>query len=268
MDAVEKAFKPNTTVDVLKFREELSNLGDKNMSYHEWDYKFGVIVEKLAKLKALPSVSELDQIVIKNISNTHLEGPRQKLMEDTVKLYASDADRRFTYVHFREVALSLASQDQRIDNYCVSGKETVLYAGDSNKKVYKKECWRCGGDHMVHGCVNKTCTKCNANLVDASGKLLRHEARTCSSGGGPPPNVNSKGGEKGDKGGKKGKGSGGGAKKSSGAASDSLPDPSLYKSKQLKAFMSKASVIVKERDHAVGSKRKKEADDWAADDEG
>jgi hypothetical protein len=32
--------------------------------------------------------------------------------------------------------------------------------------------------------------------------------------------------------------------------------------------MSKASVIVKERDHAVGSKRKKEADDWAADDEG
>jgi hypothetical protein len=164
--------------------------------------------------------------------------------------------------------MSLASQDSKIDDFMVSGGEKALYAGEGAKKDYVKFCWRCAGDHLVHGCVGKVCHKCGAKLVDEAGKLLRHEARNCSTSGGTPEPVFSKGGDKGGekgKGGKKGKSSWGGAKKSSGGgARSSLPDPSTFKSKQLKAYMSKCSSIVKERDAAlaVGSKRKKTADDW------
>jgi hypothetical protein len=263
-----KEFEPNSTVDALKFRSELANREDKDISYHEWDWKFGELLLKLEKLDAMPTMGEIDQMVIKNVKNSKLEHCVHDLMVDTVKFYHRDEDRIYSYKTFREVAMSLASQDTRIDDFMVSGGEKALYAGEKIKKDYVKFCWRCGGDHLVHGCVGKVCHKCGTKLVDALGKLVRHEARNCSQGGGTPDPVISKGGDRGgDKGngGKKGKGAWGGAKQSSGGgARDSLPDPNTFKSKQLKVYMSKCASIVKERDaaQAVGSKRKKTDNDW------
>jgi hypothetical protein len=266
-----KAFEPNTTVDALKYRSELANLVDKDMTYHEWDWKFGELLLKLEKLHSLPTMSELDQMIIKNVKNPKLEHCVHDLMVDTVKIYADDEDRIYTHVTFREVAMSLASQDSSIDDWMVSGGEKAYYAGEGSKKEYVKYCWRCAGDHLVHGCVGKVCHKCGLKLVDAAGKPIRHEARTCTTGGGTPEKTFSKGGDRGGEGGKKGKNSGGGAKwkPPGGGAKESLPDPSNFKSKQLRAYMAKCSSLVKERDTAaVGSKRKKGTDEWADGEEG
>jgi hypothetical protein len=269
MDAMVEAFEPNTTVDAMKWRVAIGELTDVGMSHHEWEAKFQGYLAKLTKLKAMPTILELNQIVIKNVKNPAFAMLKTNLMLDTAKAYDDDEDRMYTYHEFRANALTLSGQDTAIDDWGTKGNQTAMYSSDSTKQGAFVGCYRCGGDHQVHTCVAKTCTKCHAKIVDDTGDKVRHEARYCTSGGAPPGKRFSKGGDK-DKDKGKAKGSWGGkskesSKSSSGGATESLPDPTNFKSKQLKAYLSKITSVIEERAGTAKSSKKMSRDEWEAE---
>jgi hypothetical protein len=151
-----------------------------------------------------------------------------------------------------------------------------MVATDGSGSSVFAGCYRCGGNHQVHECEQKVCTKCNAKIYSDAGKKLRHEARYCTGGGTPGGNSGknrfSKGGDKGGGDTSKPKGSWGGktkepgvkGTKSSGGASESLPDPTNMKTKHLKAFMAKADAVLLTRDGGGSKKRKITRDEWEA----
>jgi hypothetical protein len=274
--ALEKAFKPNTTTDALKYREQLSACVDKGMKHSGWHAKWNMIYAQLFRLKAMPSMAELNQIMIRVVQNPSFASSKSKLIVDSAKTYAHDDDRVYTYMDFMEEALTISQTLELAENWGIQGESAMAVAGGVEGGVFTG-CYRCAGPHQVRACGSKVCTKCGAKILGEDGKRIRHEARYCTGGGPPAGNASqskfSKGGDKGGDGGKP-KGSWEGKKNSSkgskspGGASESssLPDPSLLKSKTLKAFTAKASQVLKSRDG--GTKRKYEEfesyDDWKA----
>jgi pterin-4a-carbinolamine dehydratase len=215
--ALEKAFKPNTTVDALKFREQISELSDKGMKHSEWHSKWHQIYAKLYKLNARPSMAECNQIIIKNVKNPAFASLKSKLIIDAAKDYpGGDHDRMYTYMDFRDEALVIAQSSEDVDNWGLKG-ETAMVATDGSGGGAFTGCFRCGGEHAVRACEAKVCTKCGVKICNDDGKRTHHEARNCTSGGTPGGNAGrnrfSKGGDKGGKAGEKPKSSWGGERR-------------------------------------------------------
>ena len=274
--ALASAFKPNTTTDALKYREQLSACVDKGMKHSGWHAKWNMIFAQLFRLKAMPSMAELNQIMIKVVQNPSFASCKSKLIVDSAKVYAHDDDRKYTYMDFMEEALTISQTIEIAENWGIQGEMAMSAVGGAEGGVFTG-CYRCAGAHQVRACGAKVCTKCGVKILGEDGKRIHHEARYCTGGGPPAGNASksrfSKGGDKGGDGGKT-KGSWDGKKnsskdsKSSGGASESssLPDPSLLRSKTIKAFTAKANQVLKSRDG--GTKRKYEEfesrDDWLA----
>jgi hypothetical protein len=276
MAALEKAFKPNTTVDALKYREQISTLPDKGMKHSGFHAKWWSIYGKLYKLKSCPTMAECNQIMVKNVMNPYFAPLKAKLIVDSAKDYADDYDRLYTYMDFLDEALVIAQTIELAENWGVSGETAMVAVSGSDGGVFTG-CYRCAGPHQVHSCGAKVCTKCGAKILDDSGKRIRHEARYCTSGGNPGGNAGrnrfSKGGDKGGNEGGKEKSSWAGKKqdtsakgsKPSGGVSEILPDPTGMKSKHLKAYVAKANAVMQSRESGGGSKRKFESrDEWLA----
>jgi hypothetical protein len=265
LEALEKAFKPNTTTDAMRYREELMTLTDKNMRHTQWHAKWHQIYANLYKLNARPSMAECNQIILKNVKNPAFAALRSKLVVDAAKDYPDDYDRMYTYMDFRDDALVTAQQSEEVDTWGLKG-ETAMVAMDGSGGGKFTGCFRCGKDHRVNACESPVCSKCGARIVGDDGKRIYHEARTCTKGGDPNGKSKfSKGGEKGNRDGAKPKSSWGGktkdssaqGSKSSGGGGESLPDPTSMKSKHIKAFMAKAGDVLDSRDEGGGSKKRK-----------
>lgn len=265
--AIEKSFKPNSTVDVMRLRDELTNLTDSKMSYDEWEFKYKDLQEKLYALGALPDIQEMNQIIIKNIGNPGLRDLRNQLALDSAKHYDDEQDRVYTYHEFCDQAMTLSSMDVELNNWGKSSTETALAVTAKAERF--QGCWRCSGDHQVRECEATVCLKCNKTLA----KGERHDAKTCTSGGPPSKRSFSKGGDKGGNGGKSkgysGKASSGGGSgdnkngpKPSGGA---LPNPTDFKTRNLKAYSAAIDKVIKERAVTGTKKRKVE---WEPEEEG
>jgi hypothetical protein len=242
------------------------------VTHHEFESMFAQLHSKLVELDHLPTVSELDQICIRNVKNPAMLPLKTQLILDTNKVYLPAIPRAYDYRQFRLDALTIANSSSELDNWGLTARNMALYASGGAKKEPFTGCWRCGGDHQVSTCSAKVCIKCGAKLVDG----VRHQARECLNGGDSGKRF-SQGGDKAK--GKGGKDFGGQGKKpdskkeETSVATSSLPDPSTIKSKYLKSFIAVASAEIAKRAESgkaagSGSKKRRAEDDWTAGHDG
>jgi hypothetical protein len=116
-DALVAAFEPNTTVDSLKYKEKMMALTDGGIAYHEFESTLESYHAKLLLLNSLPSVSEMDQMIIMNVKNPAFLPLKTKLVLDTSMVHAATAVREYDYLHFRKDALTLANSISEVNEW-------------------------------------------------------------------------------------------------------------------------------------------------------
>jgi hypothetical protein len=270
--ALESTFKPSGVTGAMALKEEMKTLIDRGRSHVDWEAAFQRLTNQLETIGQMPTLEEVDLIVLKNVENPHLVPLRTKLLLD----HTDDSEghqRNYTYIEFRLEAARLAKADEKINLWGLSS-EKVLYAGKTQQTAPKPqrasyggdiECWRCGGPHNRRQCVAKKCTKCHINLPMVNGKPAPHDATSCTGSGGTQAKQASKGGSKQWTGKKSGGAPVAGDSSTGGGKSrfpSTMPQPSDYSDRQLELMAASIDQTVTER-KATASKRKA-LEEWQA----
>jgi hypothetical protein len=268
LEALKTTFEPSGMADAMALRLELTNLVDTGRTHADWEAQFQRISNQLYMLGKLPEVEEMDQIVMNNISNPHLELCMTKLMlditeEDSLRV------REYTHVEFRKDASRLAKAKTSINDWGTTVRKVLYTArgGARNGAETQREtlltCWKCGGNHLKRDCTANECTKCHFKLYDVDGNSVGHNALNCLKTPGGAKGYFSKGGDS------KGKVRSAAPVDKNKPQRVPLPDPQNYSARTLRTYVARANAIIAKRheEAALPSKKRKAMKDWEAEDE-